>query len=85
MRVLHTVDNWQRRMEGGKGPAPLQAADSFYQKAYKLVTAPSAKKAFDIHSEDPRLRERLCTELARPELLTGSPADRGRRPVRHGH
>src|SRR5207248_10578542 len=29
-----------------------------YQKAYNLVTAPHAKKAFDIHSEDPRLRDR---------------------------
>ncbi|HZW31030.1 MAG TPA: DUF1501 domain-containing protein [Isosphaeraceae bacterium] len=58
MRALHAVDTWQRRMEGDAGPAPLQAADTFYQKAYNLVTAPHAKKAFDIHSEDPRLRDR---------------------------
>ena len=36
----------------------LQAADTFYEKAYNLITAPQAKKAFDIHSEDPRLRDR---------------------------
>jgi uncharacterized protein DUF1501 len=58
IRALHAVDTWQRRMEGDAGPAPLQAADTFYQKAYNLVTAPHAKKAFDIHSEDPRLRDR---------------------------
>jgi Protein of unknown function (DUF1501) len=59
MKVLQTVDTWQRQMEDDStGPAPLQAADTFYQKAYNLVTAPHAKKAFDIHSEDPRLRDR---------------------------
>jgi len=58
MKVLHAVDTWQRRMEGDTGPAALEAADTFYQKAYNLVTAPHAKKAFDIHSEDPRLRDR---------------------------
>ena len=36
----------------------MQAAGTFYEKAYNLVTAPEAKKAFDIHSEDPRLRDR---------------------------
>jgi hypothetical protein len=58
MKVLHAVDTWQRRMEGDAGPAPLQAADTFYQKAYNLVTAPHAKKAFNIQTEDPRLRDR---------------------------
>jgi hypothetical protein len=58
MKVLHAVDTWQERMEEPAGPAPLLAADTFYQKAYNLVTAPQAKKAFDIHSEDPRLRDR---------------------------
>jgi hypothetical protein len=57
MRVLHTVDTWQKQMES-EPAAPLQAAGAFYQKAYNLVTAPHAKKAFDIHSEDPRLRDR---------------------------
>ena len=52
------MDTWQRQMEDDASPTPLQAADTFYQKAYNLVTAPHAKKAFDIHSEDPRLRDR---------------------------
>jgi Protein of unknown function (DUF1501) len=57
MNVLHRVDTWQKRMESDTA-APLQAAGTFYQKAYNLVTAPHAKKAFEIHSEDPRLRDR---------------------------
>ncbi len=58
MKVLHEVDTWQREREDDSGTTPLHAADTFYQKAYNLVTAPRAKKAFDIHSEDPRLRDR---------------------------
>jgi hypothetical protein len=57
MKVLRTVDTWQKQMEN-ESSAPLQAAGTFYQKAYNLVTAPHAKKAFDIQSEDPRLRDR---------------------------
>ena len=29
-----------------------------YEKAHSLITAPQAKKAFDIGTEDPRLRDR---------------------------
>jgi hypothetical protein len=57
MKALRAVDTWQRRMEH-EASTPLQAASTFYQKAYNLVTAPHAKKAFDIQSEDPRLRDR---------------------------
>jgi len=57
MKVLRAVDTWQRQMES-EPSGPLQAAGTFYQKAYNLVTAPHAKKAFDIHTEDPRLRDR---------------------------
>jgi hypothetical protein len=55
-RVLEAVDTWQAKMESA--PGPLEATDAFYQKAYSLITAPKAKKAFDIASEDPRLRDR---------------------------
>jgi hypothetical protein len=56
MRVLDAVDTWQARMEAS--PAALEATDTFYQKAYRLITAPQAKKAFAIGMEDPRLRDR---------------------------
>jgi uncharacterized protein (DUF1501 family) len=39
-------------------PAAIEATDTFYQKAYSLITAPQSKKAFAIHEEDPRLRDR---------------------------
>lgn len=39
-------------------PNPKVAAlDTFYQKAYDLVTSPSAQKAFDLGSEAPKLRD----------------------------
>ncbi|HEV3167224.1 MAG TPA: DUF1501 domain-containing protein [Isosphaeraceae bacterium] len=56
MRVLEAVDTWQTRMEANLGP--LEAADTFYQKAYSLITAPQAKRAFAIDGEDPRMRDR---------------------------
>ncbi|HEX8202607.1 MAG TPA: DUF1501 domain-containing protein, partial [Isosphaeraceae bacterium] len=55
-KVLEAVDTWQASFEAAQ--SPLQATDTFYQKAYGLITAPRAKKAFDIGAEDPRLRDR---------------------------
>ena len=56
MKVLETVDTWQAKVESS--PAILEATDTFYEKAHSLITAPQAKKAFDIGTEDPRLRSR---------------------------
>lgn len=56
MKVLDAVDTWQSQMESA--PTALEATDTFYQKAYNLITAPQAKKAFDLNAEDPRLRDR---------------------------
>ncbi len=56
MKVLDAVDTWQSTLESS--PSSLEAADSFAKKAYELITAPRAKKAFDIRSEDPRQRDR---------------------------
>ena len=56
MRVLDAVDTWQSKLEGDS--ASIDAAGTFYQKAYNLITAPAAKKAFDVGSEDPRVRDR---------------------------
>lgn len=56
MKVLDAVDTWQSKVESS--PTALDAAESFYKKAYGLITAPRAKKAFDIAAEDPRLRDR---------------------------
>ncbi len=56
MKVLQAVDTWQAKFEGTT--APIEAADTFSQKAYSLITAPQAKKAFDLNAEDPRIRDR---------------------------
>jgi hypothetical protein len=56
MKVLETVDTWQAQMESSA--SSLEATDTFYQKAYSLITAPQAKKAFEIGREDPRIRDR---------------------------
>ncbi len=56
MKVLNAVDTWQAKLEST--PGAIEATDSFYQKAYNLITAPRAKKAFAIGSEDPRTRDR---------------------------
>jgi hypothetical protein len=56
MKVLETVDTWQSKVEASV--AAIEATETFYQKAYSLITAPQAKKAFDIGKEDPRVRDR---------------------------
>ena len=56
MRVLDAVDTWQSKFEASV--PTVEAAETFYQKAYSLITAPQAKKAFDLGAEDPRLRDR---------------------------
>jgi hypothetical protein len=56
MKVLDTVDTWQAQLESS--PSALEATETFYRKAYNLITAPQAKKAFAVSSEDPRLRDR---------------------------
>lgn len=56
MKVLDTVDTWQAKVESTV--PTIEAAETFYQKAYSLITAPQAKKAFDINAEDPRQRDR---------------------------
>jgi hypothetical protein len=55
-RALEVVDTWQDRMESSL-PA-LEASDTFYDKAFRLVTAPHAKRAFELGREDPRMRDR---------------------------
>ena len=38
--------------------AAVRGMDAYQQRAYTLLTAPETQRAFDIHKEDPRLRER---------------------------
>jgi hypothetical protein len=54
--MLHMVDAWQHTVESHV-PA-FEALDKHYQAALNLITAPETKQAFEIHKEDPRLRDR---------------------------
>ncbi|GAC1464008.1 MAG: DUF1501 domain-containing protein [Isosphaeraceae bacterium] len=56
MKVLDTVDTWQSKFESAI--PSVEAATTFYQKAYSLITAPQAKKAFDMDREHPKVRDR---------------------------
>lgn len=54
-KMLAAVDTLQREQELDPQFGVL---DSFYQRSYDMITAPVVKKAFDINSEKPELRER---------------------------
>ena len=54
--MLGVVDALQRKAE--VQPAAFDALDEHYKAALNMITAPETKRAFDIESEDPRLRDR---------------------------
>jgi hypothetical protein len=74
---LRTYLDQLRRTVDASGA--LEAMDRFQQQAYELVTSPAARKAFDIASEDAKVRDRYgrnsfgqSTLLARRLVEAGS-------------
>lgn len=53
-RLLHQLDDLQRRTE----TASTQTHDSAYERAFRLLTSPKAKAAFDLNREPANLRDR---------------------------
>lgn len=53
--ILNTVDQHFASLEYSD---KLDAMDSFYQRAYGLISSKHARQAFDISAEDPELRDR---------------------------
>lgn len=53
-RLLEQVDELQRRTESNS----TQMHDASYQRAFRLLTSPEAKKAFDLEAENEKLRDR---------------------------
>lgn len=49
------LDQFQRNADAS---GAVEAMDRFQQQAFELVTSNAARKAFDISSEDPKLRDR---------------------------
>jgi hypothetical protein len=54
--MLAAIDTLQKKAE--LQPKAYDALDEHYKTAINMITAPETKKAFDIGSEDPRLRDR---------------------------
>jgi uncharacterized protein (DUF1501 family) len=54
--LLARLDRFQQAAEA-KANKDAQAVGVFQQKAFELMTSPEAKKAFDIHAEDDKLRD----------------------------
>ena len=53
--MLRLLDRWQRGTEVNL--AKLNEIDTYYQKAYALVSSPAVKKAFQLDQEPAKLRE----------------------------
>jgi hypothetical protein len=74
--LIRHFDATRRELDG---LAECKAIDRFAQEAYEFVSGPAARKAFDIDSEDPKLRDRYgrnsfgqSTLLARRLVEAGS-------------
>jgi len=74
--LAHKFDKLRREVDSR---GTLEQMDRFDQQAYELITGASARKAFDISQEDPRLRDRYgrnswgqSTLLARRLVEAGS-------------
>ncbi len=52
--LLASFDQWRQEVES----APVDGLDSFYRRAFDLLTSDRVAKALDLEKEDPRLRDR---------------------------
>lgn len=55
-KLLAAIDRFHKSAEAAINPA-ANAVGTFRERAFDLMTSPAAKKAFDIHSEDEKLRD----------------------------
>jgi hypothetical protein len=65
-RMLDAVNDHFRRTE--KSDA-LDAVDTFYQRAYSLVSSQTAREAFDLEKEDAQIRDRYGRNEAGARML----------------
>ena len=54
--MLTEMDHYQRQVEGGSAPV-MDSRDEFYERAYTLITSPTARRAFDLNQETDRIRD----------------------------
>jgi hypothetical protein len=66
--LLQQIDDQQRRFETS---GALQSFDRVRQRAFSLLTASKLKTAFDVTTEDPKLRDRYGNHLFGTSALIG--------------
>lgn len=64
--LLETVDSHFRNMEKAD---ELDAMDTFYQRAYGLISSPEARDAFDLSKEDAKIKEAYGANQAGSRML----------------
>jgi len=64
--MLETVDSHFRNAEKDDS---ISAMDSFYQRAYGLISSPEARAAFDLTKEDEKMKERYGKNQAGMRML----------------
>ena len=65
-KILDAVNDHFKTKEKGDS---LDAVDSFYQRAYSMVSSQKAREAFDINKEDGKLRDAYGRNTAGARLL----------------
>ncbi len=65
-KLLDVVNDHFRQIE--KSDA-IDAVDTFYQRAYNLISSDAAREAFDIDKEDPKLRDQYGRNTAGARML----------------
>ncbi len=65
-RMLDVVNDHFRTKEKSDS---LDAVDTFYQRAYSLVSSQQAREAFDLEKEDPKLRDEYGRNTAGARML----------------
>jgi hypothetical protein len=67
-RLRQNVDSLQRITDAA-AKDPAVGLDSFYEQAVELITSPQAKKAFDIHTESAKTRDRYGRTMVGQQCL----------------
>ena len=65
-RILNVVNDHFRQREKSDS---LDAVDTFYQRAYAMISSQAAREAFDINKEDDKLRDAYGRDSAGARLL----------------
>ena len=67
--MLKTFDQWQRNIDARL--ASLEEIDSYYERAFSLVTSPAAKRAFDLGVEPEKIRDAYGRTMFGQSCLLG--------------